>query len=155
MRNFSQHFAAESAAVNDDGEPFVPAWIGFDLDGTLAVHTKWQGHQHIGEPIPQMIAKVKEHLANGDTAKIFTARVSCEKEELNEIAREVIRAFCLEHIGQELDITNKKDRGMIKLYDDRAVQVVMNTGEIVEAPKRTAEQTAQFHADLKKDLSQE
>jgi hypothetical protein len=34
-------------------------WIGIDLDGTLAFRGEWQGHNHIGEPIPLMLKRVK------------------------------------------------------------------------------------------------
>ncbi len=34
----------------------------------------------------------------------------------------------MKHIGKELEITNVKDFGMIELWDDRAVQVIPNTG---------------------------
>lgn len=34
-------------------------WIGVDLDGTLAVYKGWNGPEHIGEPIPIMIDRVK------------------------------------------------------------------------------------------------
>lgn len=54
-------------------------------------------------------------------------------DRLNQCADAVtaIRAWCLEHIGVVLPITNVKDFAMVELYDDRAVQVVMNTGQIV------------------------
>lgn len=106
-------------------------WVGFDLDGTLAVYTGWKGPDHIGEPIPPMIAKVKELLEAGTDVRIFTARVcsQCSPEEL-EIAKETIKAWCKEHIGQELLITAEKDWGMIEYYDDRAVGVEYNTGQI-------------------------
>ena len=54
-----------------------PNWIGVDLDGTLAYHDTWKGHEHIGEPIPAMLQRVKDWLDRGLTVKIFTARV-CE-----------------------------------------------------------------------------
>ena len=34
-------------------------WIGVDLDGTLAEYHGWQGIEHIGEPIPKMMARVR------------------------------------------------------------------------------------------------
>lgn len=40
----------------------------------------------------------------------------------------MIKAWCLEHLGQELEVTCSKDYGMILLYDDRAVQIIPNTG---------------------------
>ena len=51
-------------------------------------------------------------------------------EPLSE-ARGVIEAWCQEHIGQVLPITNVKDTRMVELWDDRAVQVTPNTGEPV------------------------
>jgi hypothetical protein len=44
-------------------------------------------------------------------------------------ARSAIQVWCDQHLGQVLDITNVKDYGMIELWDDRAVRVVLNTGE--------------------------
>lgn len=39
------------------------------------------------------------------------------------------------HIGRVLPITNIKDYQMIELWDDRAVQVIPNTGQPVTADK--------------------
>lgn len=46
----------------------------------------------------------------------------------------IIRSWCLEHIGQELLITNVKDFGMYELWDDRAVTVEPNTGRVICHP---------------------
>jgi len=40
-------------------------WIGVDLDGTLAEYGDWIGIEHIGKPIPLMIARVKSWIAEG------------------------------------------------------------------------------------------
>lgn len=45
------------------------------MDGTLAVYDEWRGAHHIGEPIPLMVARVKDWLAAGKVVKIFTARM--------------------------------------------------------------------------------
>lgn len=45
-----------------------------------------------------------------------------------------IENWCLKHIGKKLPVTNIKDFGMIELWDDRAVQVVPNTGEVYLKP---------------------
>lgn len=45
------------------------------------------------------------------------------------LVRAHIERWCLEHIGIVLPVTNVKDYGMIELWDDRAVQVIPNTGE--------------------------
>lgn len=91
----------------------------------------WKGVDHIGEPIPKMLAKVQQHLANGELVKIFTARVNTDDmpgDENNQVVRNVIQSWCLKHIGMVLSITCVKDYGMIQLYDDRAIQIIPNTG---------------------------
>lgn len=40
--------------------------------------------------------------------------------------------WCEKHIGQKLRVTAFKDYRMVALYDDRCVQVVPNTGELVQ-----------------------
>lgn len=108
-------------------------WIGVDLDGTLAVYDGWQGVDHIGTPIPTMVARVKAWIAEGRSVKIFTARVHGHGAPIIgggfEDALTPIRVWCLAHLGAELPITNMKDFGMIELWDDRAVQVICNTGQ--------------------------
>lgn len=109
-------------------------WYAVDLDATLAVYDGWKGIDHIGEPVPAMVARVKQMLAEGKDVRIFTARVCTDglrgEWEAN-LARTVIQQWCLEHIGRVLLVTNVKDFGMISLYDDRCVQVEANTGELV------------------------
>ena len=111
-------------------------WIGVDLDGTLAHYSGWVSTQHIGAPIPAMVKRVKLWLAQGRTVKIFTARMHGHGAPLigggTEDALTPIQAWCREHIGQELEVTNMKDFGMIELYDDRCVQVEANTGRLIE-----------------------
>ena len=100
-------------------------WIGVDLDGTLALYEGWKGSEHIGAPIAPMVERIKGWLAAGVEVRIFTARVAVP--EVGIVAR--IEAWCAEHIGQALPVTATKDYGMIELWDDRAVQVIPNTGE--------------------------
>lgn len=49
----------------------------------------------------------------------------------SEEALEAIKRWTEEHIGVRLPVTNVKDYAMIELWDDRAVQVVANTGHPV------------------------
>jgi hypothetical protein len=51
--------------------------------------------------------------------------------DISDVVRP-IEAWCVEHIGVVLPVTNVKDFGMIELWDDRAVQVVPNTGQRVD-----------------------
>ena len=106
-------------------------WIGFDLDGTLAVYNGWKGAETIGEPIAPMVELVKQFLRNGHTVKIFPARVaSCLTEQQRAQARASIAAWTKQHIGTELEAVSEKDFNMIEYYDDRAIQVIFNTGVI-------------------------
>lgn len=118
-------------------------WIGVDLDGTLAFYDHWRGPQHIGEPIPAMLDRVKNWLAEGRDVRIFTARVDGGTVALSmgskdgEACRNVsvveghIHAWCEKHLGKVLPVTCRKDFGMIELWDDRCVQVIPNTGQTV------------------------
>lgn len=127
-------------------------WIGVDLDGTLARYDEWRGEAHIGEPVPAMLHRVKVWLAKGVDVRIFTARVdggevalamgnlAGERFKNVERIKGFIEAWCEKHVGRKLPITNKKDYGMIELWDDRAVQVEPNTGWPVD-PKRQKEES--------------
>lgn len=102
-------------------------WIAVDLDSTLAYYDGWKGIEHIGAPVPLMLERVKQWLAEGKDVCIFTARV-CRDGEEGEAARCAIVKWCVQHLGREIPITNIKDFGLVELWDDRAVQVVPNTG---------------------------
>lgn len=130
-------------------EKEVVNWVGVDLDGTLAYYDEFRGHTHIGMPIPNMVARIKRFQKEGFLVRIFTARVfpiaqhidpgqavvvqratSEHQKALEAVA--AIRKWCRQYVGQELGITCMKDRYMVLVYDDRAVQVITNTGESVK-----------------------
>lgn len=107
-------------------------WIGVDLDGTLAEYHGWKGPEHIGAPVPAMVARVKRWLAEGKTVKIMTARGS-KGGTVNDVvdsllSSSAIKKWCERHLGQQLEITCSKDFDMIELWDDRAIGVIKNTG---------------------------
>jgi len=118
----------------------MEGWIGVDLDGTLAEYKGWVGVDYIGPPIPPMVERVKGWLAEGKDVRIFTARVDGGTAALNmgnpagelfkdvERIRLMIQDWTEEHIGARLPVTNQKDYGMVELWDDRAVRVVLNVG---------------------------
>lgn len=116
-------------------------WIGVDLDGTLAYYDGWKGPNHIGEPVPLMLNRVKRMLADGKDVRIFTARVYGLRQDdiglapRNDalISKLAIMNWCEKHLGKVLPITCTKDYGMIQLFDDRAVQIVPNTGIRVDS----------------------
>lgn len=115
-------------------------WIGVDLDGTLAHYDRWRGPAHIGEPIPAMVERVKGWIKAGMEVRIFTARVSHDgtDQRVKEAAEahHAIKAWCHRHLGVEMTVTNVKDYAMLELWDDRAVQVIQNTGMPVGASTR-------------------
>ena len=97
-----------------------PPWIGVDFDGTLATYDGYKGDDHTGSPVEPMVRLVRKWLHEGKTVKLFTARKP----------HPALRKWMKEHLGQVLEITNVKTPGLIALYDDRAVNVKRNTGEL-------------------------
>lgn len=112
------------------------SWIGVDLDGTLAHYEGWKGPGEIGEPIPEMVERVKRWLDDGKKVKIFTARGTEPDPVAVLTARLAIERWCLKHLGEKLEVTASKDLNMIELWDDRAVQVMHNEG--VPVPGQTS-----------------
>jgi len=104
-------------------------WIGVDLDGTLAHYDKWKGIEHIGEPVDRIVRLVNRLIADGREVRIFTARVSRNREEANE-ARRHIDAWCMRVFGLTFQVTCVKDMGMVLLIDDRAIGCEKNTGKL-------------------------
>ena len=105
-------------------------WVGFDLDGTLAEHGKYQGPDHIGTMIQKMKDILIEWLKQGYRVKIMTARMG--HAESRDEARTIILDWLEANGLPRLEVTCKKDYKMIRLYDDRAVQVIPNTGVTLE-----------------------
>lgn len=119
-------------------------WIGVDFDGTLVMDNP-DGFPSIGAPIPKMVNRVKGWLESGREVRIFTARVGpCTDEDVAAVGltnaggdtamwwivyqRRLLEEWCEIYLGQKLTITATKDFNMVELWDDRAVQVVSNTG---------------------------
>lgn len=103
-------------------------WRGIDLDGTLAIYHGWTDGS-VGEPIAPMVERVKAWLAAGEDVRIFTARIAVDDPTEQ---RQIIEAWCEKHLGQVLPVTNVKDQSCIEIWDDRAVQIVINTGQRVD-----------------------
>lgn len=119
----------------DGKPPFLP-WIGVDFDGTLAHYDKWTAWNVLGPAIPIMLTRVKEWLAAGKQVKIFTARAAFDQDTCYKtgvtFSRQdivnVIQDWCEANGLPRLEVTAIKDFQMIELWDDRAVQVLPNTG---------------------------
>lgn len=105
-------------------------WIGVDLDGTLAEYHGWKGIEHIGEPVPEMLERVKYWIESGHRVKILTARAG------ESAAIPHIEAWLTKHGLSGIEITNVKDFGMYEIWDDRAVQVEENTGKVIGYSRR-------------------
>jgi len=104
-------------------------WVGVDFDGTLARNDNI-GHSEppypLGEPIPEMMAKVKMLLTAGITVKIFTAR-ACEPQY-----NPIIQDWTERNGLGRLEVTNRKDFNLIRFYDDRAIPIM----KIISKEKR-------------------
>ena len=116
-------------------------WIGVDLDGTLAEWTTWRGLNRIGAPIPAMQQRVLEWIEAGYNVKIVTARASLEG------GVKPVKAWLAKHGFPDLEVTNAKDFNMLELWDDRAVQVITNTGRPVIHPSMNARPKAPLFAE--------
>ncbi len=117
--------AKEEALKDYVISPEEKGWIGVDLDGTLAFHDANSPMIKIGDPVPLMLKRVKTMVEQDFRVKIFTARAQDSEQIL------LIRKWLLKNGLPSLEITNIKDYNMIKLFDDRAVQVEPNTGKLI------------------------
>jgi hypothetical protein len=108
--------------------------IAVDLDRTLAYQEPGApyDHQAIGDPVPEMARRVAAWLEEGMPVVIFTARLwtdgTPERSLQAAQALLAIQRWTLKHFGVVLPVTCVKDPGMLEIWDDRAVQVVPNTG---------------------------
>lgn len=102
----------------------MSGWIGVDFDGTLAEYAGWKGPglESIGAPIKPMLNRVLDWLNAGREVRIFTAR-ACVPDQIAPVVE-----WCKIHLGREIPVTNLKDFGMVELWDDRAIQVEINSG---------------------------
>ena len=105
-------------------------WIGVDFDGTLAKYNGWKGATKLGEPIPKMVARIRRWVGHGKKVKIFTARADDERSV------NAIKKWLKDNELPDLEVTNLKDEHMTELWDDRAVAVQKNTGEVKEDASR-------------------
>lgn len=99
--------------------------LAVDLDGTLAEYHGYQGEDVIGKPVMPMLRRVRNWIADGKTVVIFTARAS------KESAIQPIKDWLRDNGIGGLEITNEKRHDFSIIYDDRAIQVRRNTGQLV------------------------
>jgi hydroxymethylpyrimidine pyrophosphatase-like HAD family hydrolase len=96
--------------------------LAVDLDGTLTVEVQpYDGS--IGEPVEEMIWKVRIELAKGRQVRIFTARAAHDLREIQKV-----RKWVQKHIGVDLPVVCFKTMETEEIWDNRARQVITNTG---------------------------
>jgi hypothetical protein len=98
-------------------------YIGIDLDGTLAHYTPGEGT--IGRPLKPMVTRINELVSVGQSARIVTARGATQTMRLD------VYCWLFKTFGFCLPVQNFKCFAMLELWDDRARQVVYNTGEFM------------------------
>lgn len=101
--------------------------IAVDFDGTLAHYESFLGPTELGKPIPKMVARVKTWLAENRHVVIFTARITGNPEAIP-----IIENWCVQYLGQKLEVTNIKHWKFQEIWDDRAIQVIPNTGNRID-----------------------
>jgi len=109
------------------------AVVAVDLDGTLAHDYEGEFHpDKIGKPVPKMMNRVKTWIADGIEVRIFTARAQ-HPENI-----EPIRKWLKQNGLPDLLITNQKTMDIDVIWDDKARQVVPNTGNEITESHSTA-----------------
>jgi len=107
-------------------------WIGVDFDGVLVEYWGWQGAGRHGPPIMAMVERVQHWLDKGKDVRIFTSRCGRVYPEQVEANCRAIQLFCVHHFGKPLPITCEKDQLCEEIWDDRAIQMIRNTGLTLE-----------------------
>jgi hypothetical protein len=97
--------------------------IAVDLDRVLAYYDPESDIDNtIGDPIDKMVDRVRDWLKQGKKVKIFTARAS----QADQV--DLIQQWLKDNNLPDLDITNIKLPEFEEFWDDKAKQVVFNTG---------------------------
>jgi hypothetical protein len=119
------------------GEPILPmiarirAWRARGIEVRI-----FTARVAISEITEELIERVLQHgIECGqplESVREAYEHIVAYQSSIAEI-RKAIEAWCLEHVGEVLPVTNVKDFGMVCLYDDRAIQVEINTGRLIGA----------------------
>ena len=100
----------------------IKHWAGFDFDGTLVEYPK--SGQRYGKDNEKVIGIFKYFMDHGITVKVVTARAAYPE------MRQVIQSWLDAHGWGHIEITDKKDYGMLVLFDDLAITIDSKSGEI-------------------------
>lgn len=105
--------------------------IAVDWDGTLVEYNGYKGAGVFGPPIPAMVSRIKVWLAEGREVLIFTSRVSVEHDPNRMLVECKAIDAALRRMGLPLlQITANKYIRISEFWDDRAVNVLKNTGRL-------------------------
>lgn len=142
-------------------------WMGVDLDGTAFTYNDWVAWNVFGDPIGPMIERIQAWLVAAIPVRIVTARVglpimivkdgiltgpfvneACTGEcrvtgmpFSDKMMIEAIHYHLIKYDLPRLPVQCFKDLQMIEQWDDRAVQVIANTGRTL-AEEHVAELAA-------------
>ena len=72
-----------------------------------------------------MMARVKKWIDQGKTVVIFTARAYFGKPSIDPVKK-----WLKDNGLPDLEVTNIKSPDIIEIWDDRAIHVIKNTGNI-------------------------
>lgn len=100
-----------------------------DFDGTVSHFNGWQGQLVLGLPVAAMVERIQRWLDDGDEVFIYTARIGGNapyNDAGTEATVAAIQDWCERYIGARLPVLPKAHFN--ELYDDRARQVLPNTG---------------------------
>lgn len=109
-------------------------WIGVVFDGALAKYEKWDGKLGLGDPVWEMVERVKQWIEAGKDVRIVTGRVA-EPSGLKDVM-DAIEGWCSEHLGKVLTVTCTIDSDMAELWGADLIQVVKNVGVPVHRGNR-------------------
>lgn len=104
--------------------------IAVDLDGTLAFQKEppYGNPLDIGEPVPEMVERVKKWVAQGIRVEVFTARLHPKYPTEKREMRAHIEKWVKKNIGVILKVTAMKSPNFTEIWDDRAKRVKRNMG---------------------------
>jgi hypothetical protein len=104
-----------------------PGVLAVDLDGTLAKKEHPFNPYSVGEPVQPVLQHLLNEKAKGRSISILTARASSNDPGL----RRAVRTWLDRHGLEGVHITSQKTPDMVEIIDDRARQVIPDTGRVV------------------------
>lgn len=120
-----------------------PHQWAIDADGSLFEYDfDNPDHVNVGKPIEESVKRVKDALARGEQVWVFTARISPSDDSFEQCVQAsqsfvTVAKAVKEAIGQDLPITNIKNRRWKEMLDDRGVELIPNLGitlrQLIEA----------------------